>query len=492
MNNMNTTLKMNRIAVFALTISVLFFTNAVGQNKVISLSQIIEMAQFQSLEAEKAKNRKENSYWAFESVKSNIKPSLNLRGTLPDYSKTISSTPQNDGSYEFRETHNMRSDVRLTLDQNVLWTGGQFSLYSSLNRIDDFNKEMNATSYSSNPLGISFIQPLFSFNSWKWEKKIEPLKFEESEKRFKEDNVNISFRCTGMFFDLLLAQINLNIAQINMENSELNHQIAKGRYNLGKIAENELLELELNLLNAERDKANAQLDVETSRLKLNTFVGIVEKEEYQLLIPETVPDFLIDAKTALAEAKKNRRQYVSFKRRTLEAEREVSRAKSQNTLDITIVGDVGLTDQAAKIGDVYYDSQNSQRYRVGVNIPLVDWNRRKSSLKTALANQQLEQNSIKQQEQLFDEEIYTLVKKIPILRDRVISTKRGDEIAEKRYHISQERYLVANISVTDLNLALNAKDQAKSAYLRSLREYWTAYYQLRMLTLYDFVTNTPL
>lgn len=492
MNKTPTLLKMNRLSITVVIIGVLVAPKLMAQQKAISLIQIIELAQLQSLEAEKAKNRKENSYWAFESVKSNIKPSLNLRGTLPDYSKTISSIPQNDGSYEFRQTHNMRSDVRLTLDQNVLWTGGSFSLYSSLNRIDDFNQSVNATSYSSNPLGISFSQPLFAFNSWKWEKEIEPLKYEESEKRFNEDNVNISFICTGMFFDLLLAQINLKISILNMENSKLNHQIAIGRYNLGKIAENELLELELNLLIAERDKSDAQLDLETSGLKLNTFVGIEDADDYQLMIPEQIPDFAIDADIALAEAKKNRRQYVSFRRRELEAEREVARAKSQNTLDITIVGDVGLTDQAARVGDVYYDTQNSQRYKVGVNIPLVDWNRRKSSLQTALANQQLAQNTIKQEEQLFDEEIYTLVKKIPILRQRVISTKRGDEIANKRYNISQERYLVANISVTDLNLALNAKDQAKSSYLLSLRQYWTAFYQLRMLTLYDFVNNKPL
>ena len=463
-----------------------------GQQKTLSLKQVIQLAQMQSIESEKAENRKENSYWAFQRIKSNVRPSLNLRGTLPAYQKTIAPIPQNDGSFQFRETHNMQSDLRVTLDQNVLWTGGTLSLYSSIYRLDDLRDDADPTSYSSNPLALEFQQPLFSFNPWKWQNKIAPLRYEESVKRFKEDNVNIAHRTTQLYFSLLLAQVNLQISEQNRKNAELNYQIAQGRYNLGKIAENQLLELELNLLTAEREMANSQLDMETSALSLNTFIGMSENEVYELLVPETIPDFQIDYNIALTQAKKNRRQYVEFKRRKLEAERDVARAKSENTLDINVSGSVGLTNQGAMIGDLYQDSQNQQRYRVGVNIPIVDWNRRKASYKTAVANLQLEQNSVRQEEQLFEEEIYTLVRQMPILRSRVISAKRGDEIAQKRYDISQQRYLVANISVTDLNLALRDKDQAKSSYLRALREYWTAYYRLRMLTLYDFENDIPI
>lgn len=467
-------------------------TQVKGQIKSMSLDQIIQHAQVQSLESEKSKNRKENGYWAFQRIKSTTKPSLNLRGTLPDYQQSIIPITQPDGSRQFRDVQNLSSDLRLTLDQNVLWTGGTISLYSALERNDVLQGANTGRSYASNPLAINFRQPLFSYNPWKWERRIAPLRYDESVKRFKEDRVSIAHRSTELFFDLLLAQISLEIAEKNKENSETNYQIGKGRFNLGKIAENELLELELNQLNAERDMANAQLSVETSRLSLNTFVGLSENEIYDLKVPEDIPVFDIDVEVALAQAKKNRRQYVSFKRRQLEAESEVARAKNENTLNVNVTGSIGLTNQGDNYDDVYTNSQNTQRYTVGFNIPLVDWKRRLSSYKTAVANEQLVQNTVKQEEKLFEAEIYTLVKQVPILQSRVTFTKRGDEIAEKRYNISQQRYLVANISVTDLNLALNAKDLAKKAYLAALREYWTAYYKLRLWTLYDFVRNEPL
>jgi hypothetical protein len=46
--------------------------------------------------------------------------------------------------------------------------------------------------------------------------------------------------------------------------------------------------------------------------------------------------------------------------------------------------------------------------------------------------------------------------------------------------------LIGKIDITNLNIALNEKDTAKRSYLEALKSFWTAYYDLRRLTLYDF------
>ena len=43
-----------------------------------------------------------------------------------------------------------------------------------------------------------------------------------------------------------------------------------------------------------------------------------------------------------------------------------------------------------------------------------------------------------------------------------------------------------NVTITDLNIAQQEKDQNRRAYIQSLRDYWTAFYEMRQLTLYDF------
>ena len=89
------------------------------------------------------------------------------------------------------------------------------------------------------------MQPINGYSELKWDKKIEPLKFEQSKLQYLNTMERVSQRAVDYFFDLALAQINLEIAEKNKANSDTLYQIALGRYQLGTIAENELLQLEL-------------------------------------------------------------------------------------------------------------------------------------------------------------------------------------------------------------------------------------------------------
>ena len=79
-----------------------------------------------------------------------------------------------------------------------------------------------------------------------------------------------------------------------------------------------------------------------------------------------------------------------------------------------------------------------------------------------------------------------------MLRNQLLLNTKVDNIAQQRYDIAQKTYLIGKISITDFNIASNEKDQAKRAYLSSLRDFWEAYYNLRTLTLYDFEKDKPL
>jgi hypothetical protein len=52
--------------------------------------------------------------------------------------------------------------------------------------------------------------------------------------------------------------------------------------------------------------------------------------------------------------------------------------------------------------------------------------------------------------------------------------------------------LIGKIDITNLNIALTEKDNAKRSYLEALRTYWSSYFNLRRLTLFDFATGTLL
>jgi outer membrane protein TolC len=65
-------------------------------------------------------------------------------------------------------------------------------------------------------------------------------------------------------------------------------------------------------------------------------------------------------------------------------------------------------------------------------------------------------------------------------------------VAAKQFEVARNRYTTGRISATDLYNAQDQKDQALLSYVQSLRSYWTAYYRLRRVTLFDFANNTRL
>ncbi len=66
---------------------------------------------------------------------------------------------------------------------------------------------------------------------------------------------------------------------------------------------------------------------------------------------------------------------------------------------------------------------------------------------------------------------------------------KADTVASKRFDVAYERYVIGKITIDNLYIAQNDKDQALLQFVQALRGYWTAYYQLRQLTLYDFVNG---
>jgi outer membrane protein TolC len=119
-------------------------------------------------------------------------------------------------------------------------------------------------------------------------------------------------------------------------------------------------------------------------------------------------------------------------------------------------------------------------------IPILDWGRSKARTKTAQANQQLVMYTVEQDKQIFAQQIVTQVTLFDMMRDQVILTAEADSIASEKFQIANDRYVLGNLSITDLSIAFQEKDQAKRDYISALRDFWGAYYQLRYLSLYDF------
>jgi outer membrane protein TolC len=452
-----------------------------------TLEEMVARAKARSPAALRAETRKENRYWNYRFYQSNYNPQLRLSGTIPGFSQAFNNVTQPDGTIEFREVRQNFMDLELGIEQEIAATGGNISINSSTNRFDNFLAPVSSpqTQWSGVPVNVRLRQPIFAFNPLKWDRKIEPLIFEESKREYVEEMEQIGMTVTALFFDFLVSQVNLEIATKNLSNTQEILKIEQGRYNIGTTYEDKLLQVELQVLQARQDLAQAQLDLEANNLRLKSYIGLNETSELTLIPPNVIVPIDIKVEEAIEFAFLNRADAMGFDRRKLEAESDVAQARGQR-FNVLLNASYGLNNAGLTWGDIYVDPNRQTLINLGFSIPILDWGRNKARMGQAQANKQLVEYTVEQDIINFEQEIFTKVKNFAMLRDRLKITELSDEVADKRYEISLRRYQNGNVTITDLNIAQQEKDQNRRAYIQSLRDYWTAFYEMRQLTLYDF------
>ncbi len=450
----------------------------------LTLYQVIEMAKSKSIAAKQAGTQLQTKYWEWRTFRSNFKPQLSLNGILPGYTKSFQEVVQPNGTIDFQPVRNNNSSLNLALSQSIAATGGTVFGTTQIQRFDDFDRKLQL--YNGVPYAIGYSQPLAMFNALKWEQKIAPLKYNESRQAYIESMEQIAIKGTGYFFDLLLAQVNLTIAETNLINTQNIRRIADEKFDMGKIARNEILQLELEQLKAQKSVGIAKRDMEIAALNLKSFTGLGSAEKIVLLVPGQIIQTEIDADKVLTEAMANRSDAIAFLRRITEAKRDVAKAKGDNGLNASLTARFGYAKSAANIGKVYQSPQNQQQFQIEFDIPIMDWGRSKSRMKTAEANRQFTEYAVEQDKQNFAQEIYTQVTLYKMMKEQMILNAKADSIASEKYQIAKDRYVLGKMSITDLSIAFQENDQAKRDYIYGLKDFWSSYYQLRYLSLYDF------
>ncbi len=459
--------------------------------RVLTLPEVIQLAREQSLMGLMARHQFRSSYWEYRTHIARYRPGLTMEATVPSLNNVMESVTQPDGSEKFVSTSNMQTGLELQLNQNIGLTGGRVFVTSQLQRNDNFNEDP-PTTYLAYPVTIGLIQPLNGYNSLRWDRKIEPMKYEEAKLDYVNTMERVSQRAVGYFFDLALAQINLEIARKNFANTDTLYQIALGRYQLGTIAENELLQMELSSLNSGAAINESNIDLALRRSRLRSFLGFNDRLNLELILPREVPEMTLDYSRTLAEALENNPEILSMERQLLEAERRVAEARSEKGIRADLFAQVGLSQNAQSLSGAYQNPENQQRLRVGVQVPLLDWGLGRGQYRMAQSAQEVVRTDVRQSQIDFDENIFLQVMQFNLQDDQVLIASKADAIANLRYEVTKQRFLIGKIDVLDLNVALEEKDVARRGYVQALRNYWDYYYDLRGLTLYDWQKDLKL
>ncbi len=489
---------MKKVKFLHLILLLLFFeVNISAQElKQLSLDDVITLSENQSPNALIAKHRFRSSYWEYRTFLAEYRPSLTLDGTLPDYSKRYQKYTDSAGVH-YTRLNSLESSLSLALSQNIGLTGGNLYLESDLSRLDDLASQPlswdgGATKYTSTPLRIGISQPLLRYNEFRWQKKIEPLKYEEAKKSYLNSIEEVHITAVKYFFNLALAQINTQIANTNLQNADTLFQIAKGRYNLGTIAEDELLQMELSYLNAGTAINEADINLRDAELKLRSFLGYNENVRIELIIPAEVPEIEIGIGEVLRMAEENHPELLSLELNVLEAQSSVAQAKAEKGLNANLRASYGLYQIGNEIPDAYNNPMNEQIASLTFTLPIVDWGLGRGKYKMAKSSLELTQVQAEQSKIDFIQTLMLDVQRFNLQDDQVRIAAKADTVAAKMYEVTKQRFLIGKIDVLELNNADTKKDTNRRAYIQALSNYWTYFYNMRSLAMYDFVARKPL
>lgn len=483
---------MKRITILLILLIVLVNTNSAQQKIKLTLDEVITIASKQSIDAFRNKNMYLASFWEYKFFKAERLPGISLSSNPLDfnrYYKKEYNFETNQDEYRLREY--VTSDVSLSATQNVGLTGGQLFLRSELGMVKNLNGDQN-TSFTSTPLSIGFSQELNGYNELKWKSKIEPLKFEKAKKEFIQDIEDLRTKSTLQFFQLITAQIQKGIAETNYANADTLYKIGKGRFQVGTVTQDELLKLELSLLNAEQALSMAQLEEKRAQSNLNSFLGMEKSIEVECIVPSEIPKLQINPEFALSQALQNNPEMINHQQQKLQQDQNVKRTRSETGLNTSLFAMYGMTRSSETFEEVYGQPDKSQRFSVGLNVPIVDWGRTKGRVSMAESNREVALATLRQERIDFEQDVVQSVLEFNLQASQVKNSAKADTVAKMGYDVTFQRFLIGKIDVIKLNIASTDQENARIAYLNRLRDYWMSYFRIRSLTLFDFEANAPL
>lgn len=465
-------------------------TGANGRELELTLEDAIVMARTGSVGAAVALDQLRTAYWEWRTYRADRLPEISLSATIPSYADRYSSYMNENGEYSFVRSHSLDAVAQLSVVQNITLTGGTVRLASSLDFLHQYGSE-SSNRYMTIPVALSLTQPIFGVNNMRWRGRIEPVKYAEAKAEFMSATEDVALATVDLFFNLILSRENLATAAQNLDNARKLYAVAQEKRSMGQISNNDLLQMELNLLDADAEYTQCESTLKSNMFSLRSHLNLTDDIEIVPMVPSAVPIAHISYDHALSQSLSNNKFAYNIRRRQLEAEYEVAKAKG-DMRQINLFAQLGYTGADTSLSQAYSRLGSNQLVEIGMSIPLVDWGKRKGRVKVAESNRRVTESRLRQETMDFKQELFVLVERFCNQRQQLELATRANEIARRRYDTNVETYMIGMISTLDLNDSQSRKDECMRNYINELYHFWSYWYQIRSITLYDYQTGMPI
>ena len=451
----------------------------------LTLRDAIRMAQEQGPSAQIARSTRDAARWRDDAFNARLLPQLFLSGQAADLNHGINPITLPDGSTQFINQSQNQSSLALGFSQQIPLTGGTISVGSELSRLDLFG-DRTSQFYQTTPVIVSLRQDLFKPRMIVWDKRVQSLNATVAERGYLEAREDVAGMTTAAFFNLYAQEVTLANASTNVAVNDTLFTLNRGRFEVGKIGENDLLKSELALLRARAAVDDARLARDRAEAVLRRLITYPEGQVLVIVTPDSIPTVEADPDVAVREALRNSSAIQQNELDDVQGKRGISLARANNRFNASIQGSVGFNQTATQFGQAYQSPLGRQRLTVGVNLPMLQWGAGRADLEEAKAiEERVTANNRMRRDALTEDARFSVLQLQQAQRNVLIAAK-ADTVAGKQFEVARNRYIIGKIANDALYLAQGEKDAAVLANVQALRNYWTSYYHLRRVTLYDF------
>ncbi len=453
---------------------------------VLDLRHTIELASDSSLMAFRAQNKYMASYWEHRTFRANRLPSLMLYSTPLRFNRDFTRRYDSEQNIEvYRRQQSFYSYINLAAQQNFDLLGGTFFVDTELGYIRNLGEQTHHQ-FSSVPIRIGYRQELLGYNKFKWEKKIEPLKFERAKKELISNLETIAQVTTGYFFDLAMAQAEYVLAVENRNHSQRLLEIGKEKNKILSLGQTELLTLKLDHINAKNTLQNAEIRLKRAMFALASYLHLNKDTKITLKLPERPQNITVSVPEALMFARQNNPLYLEHKQQILEAKHTLNKTQWESLFNIGISASIGFNQIAPILREVYHNPLRQDILSVTLTVPLVDWGVRKGKYNMARKQLNITQLSAKEDEFKLEEDLIMTVGDFMVEQQMITSAEEAMKLSKVTYEQTRERFTIGKADINSLTLSANRRQEAQRNYISALKNYWQSYFKLRQLTLYDF------
>ncbi|WP_235298208.1 TolC family protein [Portibacter marinus] len=475
-----------------LTCIMFFLTPALSGQLPITLQKALEIAETGSPNVQRSLLTVEQFQHNLNAERASLKSRFSL--TLEPYSFSNNRIFDNQFSQWFTNTETF-SRGTFQVEQPILQTGGSVGLFNTFgwrnNRSAIANFSENSNKAFFNNLYLAINQPLFTYNRRQMALDELSLSYENANLEYAIQRLTLEKTITSQFFDVYLAQLNLDISRDELANTSQNYEIVKIKVEANLLAREELYQAELNFANAQLSVQDSELSLANTKELFKREIGMSLDEDIRLISELDVQEVMVDLDRAIDLALNSR---LELRQRRIDIEKsffELTRTKALNEFRADVQLTLGIFGDNESFGDVYSSPTSNPSIGISMNIPIWDWGERNQRVQAVEVSMKSQQLDLREEEKQIALDIRRVYRSIQTQMPRIEIARKNVENAERTYEINLERYRNGDLSGIDLNQFQTQLSNKKIDLARALINYKNQLLDLKILTLYDWEKQEP-